>query len=83
MSRLAFDIETDGLQDTVTTIHSLVIKDIDSGKVLSCTDNDQGNPSILLGLKTLSEANTIIGHNIVNYDIPTAAFGEIAAQDAA
>ena len=37
---------------------------------MSCTDNDKGNPSIFLGLKTLSEAETIIGHNIVNYDIP-------------
>lgn len=39
MSRYVFDIETDGLLDTLTTIHCLVLKDIDTGRVHSFHDH--------------------------------------------
>lgn len=74
--RLAFDIETDGLLDTVSTVHSLVIKDIDTGEVWSCIpeDNpaypDSGYSDIDWGLHLLETASIVFGHNIVGYDIP-------------
>jgi DNA polymerase-1 len=68
LSRLIFDIETDGLLDELTKVHSLVIQDGDSGTVLSCAD--RGEFPIQLGLKALMEADEIIGHNIIRFDIP-------------
>lgn len=65
-----FDIETDGLLDTVTKIHSLVLKDVDTGEVISCTDNSSEYKSIEEGLSILREADKIIGHNILCFDLP-------------
>lgn len=62
--RYIFDIETDGLLDTVSTIHCLILKDIDSGEIISYTDNWPE------GVKRLEEAELIVGHNIIKYDIP-------------
>lgn len=77
-SRYMFDIESDGLLDTMTKIHSLVIWDVDTGVIYSCHDQDWKNPaegvvntrSIAWGLKQLEEAAEIIGHNIIKFDIP-------------
>lgn len=60
-----FDLETDNLIDSVSTIHCLVIRD------LTTKENFMFKPSeIQLGLSKLSEADILIGHNIGNYDIP-------------
>ena len=72
MSRYVFDIETNGLLPELTTIHSLVLKDIDTGAVTSCARElvgDTGN-SIAWGLTLLAEAELIVGHNIIAFDIP-------------
>ena len=63
--RLVFDIETDGLLDTLTQIHCIVLKDIDTNEVFSFPPAD-----IEQGLDLLYKADTIIGHNIINFDIP-------------
>lgn len=77
MMKLIFDLETDGLLDTFTQIHSLVIKDIESGIIYSCTDNFYvpKDPKIKLwtikdGIELLKKADLIIGHNIIKFDIP-------------
>lgn len=59
-----FDLETDGLLDTVSTVHCLVMKDIDTGDILSYTTNWRE------GVAKLEEAELIIGHNVIKYDIP-------------
>lgn len=69
MTRLLFDTECDGLLDILTKIHSLVIKDFDTGEVLSCTDQSGYTP-IAEGLKRLSDADEIIGHNAIKFDVP-------------
>jgi len=82
MARYIFDIETDGLLDELTRVHSLVLRDIDTGTVLSCHDHyptervlegcpeqDTG-PSIRFGLEELAAADLIVGHNIIRFDIP-------------
>lgn len=80
---LVFDIETNGLLNETTVIHSLVIYNNTTGELISCTDhkyeyeqvigaeNQQliGQP-IWYGLKLLEEADEISGHNIVKFDIP-------------
>jgi DNA polymerase I-like protein with 3'-5' exonuclease and polymerase domains len=69
---LVFDIETNGLIPEMTTIHSLVIKNADTGQVWSCCKEyvgDTGN-SIAFGLGLLQDADVIVGHNIQDFDIP-------------
>lgn len=65
---LIFDIETDGLLDTMTTIHCMSISDGNSN-IVSYRPSE-----IEKGVKRLWEAvNTgegICGHNIINFDIP-------------
>ena len=38
--RYCIDIETNGLLNTLDTVHCIVLKDIDSGKVISCFGKD-------------------------------------------
>lgn len=69
MPSYIFDIETDGLLDELTLIHSLVLKDIETGEVISCADH-KGYRPVSEGIKLLEEADQIIGHNIIKFDIP-------------
>jgi len=67
-----FDLETNGLLDTVSTIHCLVIKDLETERLIRCIPS--GFPmvaemSIEEGLKLLS-SGPIGGHNVIKYDIP-------------
>lgn len=70
--RLVFDIETNGLFHDVTVIHSLVILDIDTGVMDSYADAP-GYRSILEGIERLKNASELIGHNIINFDLPVIA----------
>jgi len=66
---LIFDIETDGLYNDVTQIHCVAIKDIGNGETY--VFNDVGTqPPISRGISMLEEADTIIGHNSIGFDIP-------------
>ena len=61
--RLAFDLETDGLLDTLTKIHCLVAIDMDTGE-----QHKFGPNEIKAGLKLLQDADELWGHNIISYD---------------
>lgn len=61
---LAFDIETDGLLDEVTTITSLCIIDCDTGEEFAFKPE-----RVERGLRLLSNAETIVAHNGINFDI--------------
>jgi DNA polymerase I-like protein with 3'-5' exonuclease and polymerase domains len=66
-----YDIETDGLLDQLTVIHSLCIKIKETGEVFSCTNaapRAMGYTSIEEGIKILENATTRVGHNIVKFD---------------
>ena len=67
--RLLFDIETDGLLRSFSTIHCVVVRDLDSGQTL--VYNDQGSqPPISQAITLLEEATELWGHNVCGYDIP-------------
>lgn len=77
MVRYCFDIETDGLLEELTTIHSLVLTNVETGDTYSCTDQEYEPTApntywidIKSGLDLLMEADQIIGHNIIKFDIP-------------
>ena len=61
-SKIVFDIEADGLHPE--NVWCIVAKELD-GKIHTF-DNTQ----IHEGIKFLQEADTLIGHNIIGYDIP-------------
>ena len=65
MPRYCFDIETNGLLPELDTIHCLVLKDVDTGEVTSCSPDQVKD-----GLSMLEKADELIGHNIVGFDIP-------------
>ena len=66
---LIFDLETDGLIKDVSTIHCLAIHDLDAKKTF--VFNDQGTQEpVVRGIQLLQDADRIIGHNIIGYDIP-------------
>lgn len=68
------DAETDGFLDDLTTIHCLVLRDLDSDVVVSCTDNPRGREMgyrpIEEGLTLLKAAERVYGHNIIEFDYP-------------
>ena len=66
---LIFDIETDGLLENVTTIHCLVIHDLQTKTTYSYNDTGNQEP-VSRGIQRLNDADCIIGHNIVGYDLP-------------
>jgi hypothetical protein len=53
-----FDLETNGLYDEVTTIHCLVLYDLNRDQTFT-----YGPDSIALGLEHLATAHVLIGHN--------------------
>ncbi len=70
MARYIFDIETNGFLDVTTTIHCLMMKDVDTGKSYDYSDQKYGPGSIARGIKRLAEATLLIGHNILKFDVP-------------
>lgn len=74
--RLIWDLETNGLLDSVNTVHAILIKDADTGIVYSCHDQAWVNPSphivtlsIAEGIDMLAGADERIGHNTIKYDL--------------
>ena len=66
---LVFDLETDGLLNDLTRVHCLGIHDLDTKQTL--VFNDQGDQQpITRGVQMLEDAESVIGHNIIGYDIP-------------
>lgn len=82
---LVFDIEADGLSEIVinkninpevSKVWCIVAKDIHTGKVYTF-----GKDAIEEGVEFLRSADTLIGHNIIMYDIPVLErfYGKIDA----
>lgn len=62
MTYMTFDIEADGLLDEATKIHCISIStDFEEPKCFTDIDH---------ALKILNWAETLIGHNIISYDLP-------------
>jgi DNA polymerase family A len=70
MRHVIFDLETNDLLPRLTTLHSLVLRDVETDEVMSCTDSAPGYKSIAEGLAVLKQAERVYGHNIIGFDIP-------------
>lgn len=62
------DIETDGFLNVLTQIHVLVIEDFETGATHVFRSDKPG--SIKEGLALLGSIPMIVGHNIIDFDIP-------------
>lgn len=60
-----FDVEANGLLDTVDNIHCGVFKDIDTKKVVKFLPNQMGEMCTFM-----DGYDVLIGHNIIGYDFP-------------
>ena len=65
MAEYLFDLESDGLLDRLTKIHSLVLREVTTKEVFS-----YGPHEVEVGVKKLMEAEKLIGHNVIGFDIP-------------
>lgn len=65
---LVFDVESDGLLDTLTRIHVLHIHEVETGNSWTFRKNKKED-TIKQGLKILSSGQTLVGHNILQFDI--------------
>lgn len=68
-----FDIEANGFLESVTSIHSLVIRDADTGELIKSCADQPGYTQISEGLDLLGKASKLVGHNIDGYDLPVLA----------
>ena len=66
---LVFDLETDGLLNDLTRVHCLGIHDLDTKQTFVFNDEGDQQP-ITRGVQMLEDAESVIGHNIIGYDIP-------------
>jgi DNA polymerase I-like protein with 3'-5' exonuclease and polymerase domains len=65
--RLVFDLEANGLLYEASRIHCIVCKDIDTGTVHTFEPS-----KVEQGLKFLMQADLVIGHNVIGYDLALA-----------
>jgi DNA polymerase-1 len=65
VTRWVFDLESNGLLDTISTIHCIVLRHVETDEVQT-----YGPDEIFGALFTLMNAEEVIGHNIIAYDIP-------------
>src|SRR5512146_1296732 len=68
MSGLIFDIETNGFLDSLTKVHCIAYRDEAGGEVRSV--GGKTDEKIRNFLTHLEDAPVLIGHNIIEFDIP-------------
>ena len=66
---LLFDLETTPLSQEDVELHCLVTLDYETGETTRYNDTGTEEP-ISRGVTYLMDADTIIGHNIIGFDIP-------------
>jgi hypothetical protein len=73
-----FDLETTGLlpymrqhlgNDLLSRVHIMAIRDLDTGQTHVFRKN-RGQDQIERGIRMLNEADLLVGHNILGFDIP-------------
>jgi hypothetical protein len=66
---LVFALECDGLHDDCTHIHCIGVYDLDTRQTFTFNDEGSEQP-ITKGVQLLEDADTLVGHNIIGYDLP-------------
>lgn len=72
MTTAIFDIESNGLYEEATQLHCISIKvDDEDTKVYTSRPIEGSDGSLEEGLKILNSVDLVVGHNIINFDLPT------------
>jgi len=66
---LVLDLESNGLLPVMDTIHCIVLRNVDTGNLISCADQP-GHHSLETALDFIKEATLLVGHNIIKFDLP-------------
>jgi len=66
--KLIYDIETNGLIETVDKIWLAVVKNIDTNEIITFSDYDADSKPLKELVPYLNKATVLIGHNIIAYD---------------
>lgn len=66
---LLFDVETNGLLDQLDRIHVLCIREYETGRAWTFRHNKKEN-NIYEGVAMLLDCETLVGHNIYQFDLP-------------
>ena len=67
-TQLLFDLESTGLLRQGSRIHCIVMRDAQDNSTL--VFDNQPERALIQGVKQLERADVLIGHNVINYDIP-------------
>jgi len=67
---LVFDLETNGLLNDVTRIHCIAIYDSTTDEIETYNDEKNNKYSISEGIGRLLVADTLVGHNVIGFDLP-------------
>jgi len=67
---LVFDCETNGLLHDATEIHCLAIWDSKQNETYVYNNQGSNCYPITEGLHALTSADVVVGHNIINFDLP-------------
>jgi len=70
MSKYVWDLEGDGLLPSLSNLWVLVARDIETNEEFIFTDYDDDYPDFDESYELLANADAIIGHNIIGYDLP-------------
>jgi DNA polymerase-1 len=70
LKTVIFDLESDGLLDSISTVHTLQIGDADGTDAVVYTDQRRECPSMAEGLARLRAADRVVGHHLLGYDFP-------------
>ena len=66
---LLFDIETNEIQARIREIHCIVLYHVEGNKFYRFNDQQLSHP-VVRAVQYLQDADRIIGHNIIGFDIP-------------
>ena len=66
-NRWIWDLESDGLLDTISKIHCIVLRNVETDEVQQYGPDEE---EIKAAMFVLMNAEEVIGHNIICYDIP-------------
>ena len=66
--KIIYDIDTNGLVDTVSNIWIAVTKNIETNKIVTFSDYDPNSKPLNELIPYLNKAEVLIGHNIIAYD---------------
>ena len=66
---LVFDLETNGLLHDLTRIHCLAIYDSTTDEIETYNDEKNNKYSISEGVGKLLVADTLVGHNVIGFDL--------------